>query len=65
MQPTVKPVALVADAMRDCRSRGNLTLDPFLGSGTTVIAAEKVGRGATASNTRRPITIVPFGVGRT
>jgi DNA modification methylase len=44
MHPTVKPVALVADAMRDCTSRGGLVLDPFLGSGTTVIAAEKVGR---------------------
>jgi hypothetical protein len=44
MHPTVKPVALVADAMRDCTSRGGLIFDPFLGSGTTVIAAEKVGR---------------------
>jgi hypothetical protein len=37
-------VALVADALRDCSSRGNLVLDPFLGSGTAVIAAEKIGR---------------------
>ena len=44
MHPTVKPVALVADAMLDCTSRGDLVLDPFLGSGTTIIAAEKVGR---------------------
>jgi hypothetical protein len=42
--PTVKPVALVADAMRDCTRRGDLVLDPFLGSGTTVLAAERVGR---------------------
>lgn len=44
MHPTVKPVALVADAMRDCSSNRDLILDPFLGSGTTVMAAEKIGR---------------------
>jgi DNA modification methylase len=44
MHPTVKPVALVADAMRDCSRRGDIVLDPFLGSGTTIIAAERVGR---------------------
>lgn len=44
MHPTVKPVALVAAAMRDCTSKGDLVLDPFLGSGTTVMAAEKIGR---------------------
>jgi DNA modification methylase len=44
MHPTVKPVALVADAILDCTSRGDLVLDPFLGSGTTVIAAERTGR---------------------
>lgn len=42
--PTSKPVAMIADAMRDCSRRGNIVLDPFLGSGTTVMAAEKVGR---------------------
>jgi DNA modification methylase len=42
--PTSKPVALVADAMRDCTSKGDLVLDPFIGSGTTIMAAEKVGR---------------------
>jgi len=44
MHPTVKPVAMVADAIRDCTSRGEIVLDPFLGSGTTVLAAEKTGR---------------------
>jgi DNA modification methylase len=48
MHPTVKPVALVADAIRDCSKRGNLVLDPFCGSGTILIAAEKTGRGARA-----------------
>jgi DNA modification methylase len=46
MHPTVKPVALVADAIRDCSKRGDIILDPFGGSGTTLIAAEKVGRAA-------------------
>ena len=46
MHPTVKPVALVADAIRDCSERGDLILDPFGGSGTTLIAAEKCGRTA-------------------
>ena len=44
VHPTVKPVALVADSIKDCSNRGDLILDPFLGSGTTVIAAEKTGR---------------------
>ena len=42
--PTGKPVVLVADAILDCSSRGDIVLDPFLGSGTTVIAAERTGR---------------------
>jgi DNA modification methylase len=44
LHPTVKPVALVADAIMDCTARGDLVIDSFLGSGTTIIAAEKVGR---------------------
>lgn len=44
LHPTVKPVALVADAILDASDRGDVVLDPFLGSGTTVIAAEKTGR---------------------
>jgi DNA modification methylase len=44
LHPTVKPVALVADAILDCTARGDLVLDPFLGSGTTVIAGERTGR---------------------
>lgn len=44
MHPTVKPVALVADAIKDCTKRGELLLDPFSGSGTSLIAAEKTGR---------------------
>ena len=44
VHPTVKPVALVADAIRDCSRRGDIVLDPFIGSGTTILAAERVGR---------------------
>lgn len=46
MHPTVKPVALVADAIRDCSRRGEWILDVFGGSGTTLIAAETTGRRA-------------------
>lgn len=44
LHPTTKPVALVADAILDCSKRGDIVLDSFLGSGTTVIAAERTGR---------------------
>lgn len=44
LHPTVKPVAMVADAIRDCSRRGEIVLDAFLGSGTTLMAAEKTGR---------------------
>lgn len=44
LHPTVKPVALVADAIKDCTARGDLVLDPFSGSGTSIIAAERTGR---------------------
>ena len=46
MHPTVKPVALVVDAMRDCSRRGSIILDAFAGSGTTIMAAEQIGRRA-------------------
>jgi len=44
LHPTVKPVALVADAIMDCTARGDVVLDGFLGSGTSVIAAARTGR---------------------
>lgn len=46
MHPTVKPTALVADAIKDCSKRGEIVLDIFGGSGTTLIAAETCGRQA-------------------
>jgi DNA modification methylase len=42
--PTVKPIALVADAMLDCTKRNDIVIDPYLGSGTTILAAERTGR---------------------
>jgi DNA modification methylase len=44
LHPTVKPVAMVADAILDCSARGDIVLDTFLGSGTTLVAAERTGR---------------------
>ena len=46
LHPTVKPVALIADAICDCSNRGDVILDPFGGAGTTLIAAERTGRRA-------------------
>lgn len=43
MHPTVKPVAMIADALKDCSKRGRIELDLFGGSGSTLIAAEKTG----------------------
>ena len=44
MHPTVKPVALVEDAILDCSNRNGVVVDAFLGSGTTLIAAQSAGR---------------------
>jgi len=44
MHPTVKPIAMVKDAILDCSNRGDIILDPFGGSGTTLIAAEQCRR---------------------
>ena len=44
LHPTVKPTALVADAIQDVTRRGDLVLDTFCGSGTTLVAAERTGR---------------------
>jgi DNA modification methylase len=46
--PTVKPIALICDAIKDCTRRGDIILDTFSGSGTTILAAERVGRRAFA-----------------
>jgi DNA modification methylase len=44
LHPTVKPVALVADAILDCSKRNGIVLDAFAGSGTTLLAAHRTGR---------------------
>ena len=41
--PTIKPVAMFADAILDASKRGEIVLDPFAGSGTTILAAERTG----------------------
>ena len=46
MHPTVKPVQMIADAIKDCSARGEIILDIFAGSGSTLIAAHKTGRRA-------------------
>ena len=48
MHPTVKPVEMIEDAIQDCSSRGDVVFDPFAGSGSTLIAAERCGRRARA-----------------
>ncbi|MBA3518620.1 MAG: site-specific DNA-methyltransferase, partial [Rhizobiales bacterium] len=48
LHPTVKPVALVADAIKDGSRRNGIVLDPFCGSGTVLVAAERTGRRARA-----------------
>lgn len=44
LRQTVKPVSLIADAIMDCTARGDAILDPFLDTGTTIVAAERTGR---------------------
>jgi DNA modification methylase len=44
LHPTVKPVAMIADAILDCSAPGDIVLDNFSGAGSTIMAAERVGR---------------------
>lgn len=46
LHPTVKPVAMLVDAIKDCTRRKQIVLDPFGGSGSTLIACEDSGRAA-------------------
>ena len=62
--PTVKPVALVADALLDCTARGDIVLDQFAGSGTIILAAEKIGRIASAWNMSHGTSTSPSSDGK-
>ena len=62
--PTVKPVALVADAMKDCTRRHDIVLDTFCGSGTTILAAERVGRRAYGLSSNPDTSMSPSAVGK-
>ena len=44
LHPTIKPVQMIADAIKDCTRRDDIVLDSFCGSGATLLAAERVGR---------------------
>jgi DNA modification methylase len=58
--PPAKPTALVADAIRDVTGRGAIVLDPFVGTGTTIIAAEQTGRqGRAIEHDPRYCDIIP------
>lgn len=46
LHPTIKPTAMISDALKDVSRRGDIVLDPFGGSGSTLLAAERVGRRA-------------------
>jgi DNA modification methylase len=62
--PTAKPVALVADAIKDCTRRGDIVLDTFAGSGTTIMAAERWDAMLARSNSILISSMPPFAAGR-
>ena len=62
--PTVKPLALVVDTLKDCSKRGGIVLDPFVGSGTTLLAAEKTGRLGRAIELDHTTSMPPSAAGR-
>jgi DNA modification methylase len=61
--PTVKPVEMLVDALLDLTNRGNIVLDPFLGSGSTLIAADKTGRICLGSSSIRSLSMSSCGDG--
>ncbi len=62
--PTVKPTAMLEDALLDLTNRGEIVLDPFLGSGSTLIAANRTVASAAASNSTRSMSTSSSGVTR-
>ena len=61
--PTVKPVALVADAMRDCTRRDDIVLDPFMGAGTTTWPPNGLDGGHTELKSTPPMSMPLSGAG--
>ncbi len=64
LHPTRKPVALIADLIRDCSRRKGIILDPFCGSGTIIIAAERTGRIARAIELDHCLSMLRYNAGR-
>jgi DNA modification methylase len=64
VHPTVKPVALVADALRDCSNRGGLIIDPFGGAGTTILQPKKLDAVPASSKSTRAMSTSQSNVGR-
>ena len=64
IHPTVKPIRMVADAILDVTSRGDIVLDPFCGSGTTILAAERTGRRGYGIELDPSTPTLPSGAGR-
>ena len=64
LHPTVKPVEMIVDAIKDCSKRGGIILDPFGGSGSTLIAAAKTGRPARLAELDPVYVDRPSGGGR-
>jgi hypothetical protein len=58
LHPTVKPVAMIADAILDCSARGDIVLDNFSGVGSTILAAERSAESAMRSRSI-PCTSIP------
>ena len=54
--PTVKPTAMLEDALLDLTNRGDIVIDPFLGSGSTLIAAEGPAASVAASSSIRSMS---------
>ena len=63
LHPTVKPIAMVSDAILDVTQRGDIVLDPFCGSGTTILAAERTGRRGYAIELDPAMSIPPSRAG--
>ena len=64
LHPTVKPIALVADILRDTTKRGGFVIDTFIGSSTTIMAAEETGRRCFGVSSIPPTSTSPSAVAK-